>query len=369
MLLLVLYFLLAIVVSFLCSIWESVLLSTSDSFVALKAKEGSSTGLLLKKFKDPEHIDEPLAAILTLNTIAHTLGATGVGAQAATIWGEENAIEFLGLSLSAEFLVAAGMTLAILYLSEIIPKTLGAIYWRSLTGFTIRSIQFILIPLWPLVQLSLLITKMLKGKDRKSVFSRAELSVMAERGEAHGVVKKGESRIIRNLMRSHTIRTKDIMTPRTVALVAPEELNIQEFYDQHPNLRFSRIPVFSGNKDLVTGFVLKDEVLSSIIQQKGNHPLSSIRRPIQMANEYLPLPELYEQLLETREHIMLVVDEFGGMSGLVTMEDAIETLLGIEIIDEFDGVDDMQLWARKKWEQRARSLGILEKENLEKGKE
>jgi len=359
MVLLIIYFLLAIVFSFLCSVWESVLLSTSESFVALKAKDNSQVGQLLKRYKDPEHIDEPLAAILTLNTIAHTLGATGVGAQAAKIWDQHASFEILGVSISAEFIVAAAMTLAILYLSEIIPKTLGALYWRSLVGFTVTSIQFILIPLWPLVRLSLLITKLLKGKDRKSVFSRAEITVIAERGEAEGIVKEGETRIIRNLMISHTIRTKDIMTPRTVAVMAPDEITINDFYQKHPRLRFSRIPIYKDSKDHVTGFVLKDDILSAIINEQGEESISSLKRPIQMVNEFLPLPELYEKLLENRDHIALVVDEFGGMSGLATMEDAIETLLGVEIIDEMDSVDDMQRWARKKWEERAKSLGIL----------
>jgi CBS domain containing-hemolysin-like protein len=356
---LLLFFAMSILFSFLCSIWEAVLLSITPSFVEVTYKQGTKTGQLLKSFK--EDIDRPLSAILTLNTIAHTVGAIGVGSQAGKMYGDQNMI--LGgfeLPFSVEAFVGAAMTLAILILSEIIPKTLGANNWKQLSGFTVNSLNIVIFALYPLVWLSQLITKSMKKDKDKSVLSRADFSAMAEIGEKEGIFRSNESRIIHNLLRLNTIRTKDVMTPRTVVKAANQERTIQEFYDKNEKLQFSRIPVFAESKDHINGFVLKDEILSSIIKNNGEAPLRDIMREILIINEQVPLPDLFNQLMEKREHIALVVDEFGGMAGIVTMEDVIETLLGIEIVDEQDNIEDMQLLARKNWEKRAKVLGLLE---------
>lgn len=356
---LLLFFAMSILFSFLCSIWEAVLLSITPSFVEVTYKQGTKTGQLLKSFK--EDIDRPLSAILTLNTIAHTVGAIGVGSQAGKMYGDQNMI--LGgfeLPFSVEAFVGAAMTLAILILSEIIPKTLGANNWKQLSGFTVNSLNIVIFALYPLVWLSQLITKSMKKDKDKSVLSRADFSAMAEIGEKEGIFRSNESRIIHNLLRLNTIRTKDVMTPRTVVKAANQERTIQEFYDKNEKLQFSRIPVFAESKDHINGFVLKDEILSSIIKDNGEAPLRDIMREILIINEQVPLPDLFNQLMEKREHIALVVDEFGGMAGIVTMEDVIETLLGIEIVDEQDNIEDMQLLARKNWEKRAKVLGLLE---------
>ncbi|TXB69423.1 CNNM domain-containing protein [Phaeodactylibacter luteus] len=357
--LLIFFFLLSIIVSFLCSVWEAVLLSITPSFVEVQYKEGTRTGQLLKVFK--EDIDRPLSAILTLNTIAHTVGAIGVGAQAGEQFGDKDLIiGGLSMPFSVEALVGAVMTLAILILSEIIPKTVGANNWKRLSGFTVTSLNFIIYALYPLVWVSQFITKSLKKDKEKSVLSRADFSAMAEIGEKEGIFRSNESRIIHNLLRLNTIRTKDVMTPRTVVKAANQDRTIAEFYENNPKLQFSRIPVFAESKDHINGFVLKDEILSSIISQQGGEPLKSIMREILIINEQVPLPDLFNQLMEKREHIALVVDEFGGMGGIVTMEDVIETLLGIEIVDEQDNIEDMQMLARKNWEKRAQILGLLE---------
>lgn len=355
---LLLFFVMSILFSFLCSIWEAVLLSITPSFVEVSYKEGTKTGQLLKSFK--EDIDRPLSAILTLNTIAHTVGAIGVGSQAGKLYGDQNMV--LGgfeLPFSVEAFVGAAMTLAILILSEIIPKTLGANNWKRLSGFTVNSLNIIIIILYPLVWLSQLITKSMKKDKTKSVLSRADFSAMAEIGEKEGIFRSNESRIIHNLLRLNTIRTKDVMTPRTVVKAANQERTIQDFYDKNQELQFSRIPVFAESKDHINGFVLKDEILGNIINDNGTAPLREIMREILIINEQVPLPDLFNQLMEKREHIALVVDEFGGMAGIVTMEDVIETLLGIEIVDEQDNIEDMQLLARKNWEKRAEVLGLL----------
>ncbi|HEB62723.1 MAG TPA: HlyC/CorC family transporter [Bacteroidetes bacterium] len=357
MLLLVTYFMLAILFSFLCSIWEAVLLSINLSFVQIQIQEKTSIAKDLKAFKD--NIDRPLSAILTLNTIAHTVGAIMVGVQASKVFGNQETV--LGLPINGEALVAGLMTLAILILSEIIPKTLGATYWKQLASFTIRSLKIIMFPLRPLIWLSEQITKLLKKEGERSVLSRADFSAMAELGEKEGIFADNESKIIKNLLRFNTIQAKDIMTPRTVVLAADENTTVKEFYDSHKKLRFSRIPIYSKTKDHISAYVLKYDLLSNLIDKKEVATLKSISRNIMIINEGLAIPELFNKFMETREHIALVVDEFGGMAGIVTMEDVIETLLGLEILDESDNIEDMQALARKNWEQRAKKLGIIEK--------
>lgn len=366
--LLIFFFLLSILFSFLCSVWEAVLLSITPSFVEVSYKEGTTTGKLLKAFK--KDIDRPLSAILTLNTIAHTVGAIGVGAQAGKQFGDQDMV--LGgmvLPFSVEAFVGAVMTLAILILSEIIPKTIGANNWKQLSGFTVRSLNIIIYALYPLVWFSQFITKVLKKDKEKSVLSRADFSAMAEIGEKEGIFRSNESKIIHNLLRLNTIRAKDIMTPRTVVKVANQEVTIQEFYERNQRLQFSRIPIYAESKDHINGFVLKDEILSNIIKDNGQAPLKDIMREINIVNEQMPLPDLFNRMMEKREHIALVVDEFGGMAGILTMEDVIETLLGIEIVDEQDNIEDMQMLARRNWEKRAEVLGLLEELEQEETKE
>ncbi|MBR9920588.1 MAG: HlyC/CorC family transporter [Bacteroidetes bacterium] len=361
--LLILFFLVSIIFSFLCSIWEAVLLSIPPSQVEINYKKGTAVGLLLKSYKD--NIDRPLAAILTLNTIAHTVGAIGVGAQAVKIW--ENTNPFM-----SAVIVPVAMTLAILLLSEIIPKTLGANYWQRLMKFTVISLRVIIIILYPLVWISQFITRALKKDKSKSIFTRSDFSAMAEIGAESGIFEEGESLIIQNLLRFERIRAKDIMTPRTVVLAADENQTIKEFYTNHQRIPFSRIPVFSDSKDHITGFFLKDKLLDKLVKEEGDAKLLDIRREVLVVNEALLLPRLFNAFMEKREQLALVVDEFGGMAGIVTMEDLIETLLGMEIVDEMDNIDDMQLLARKNWEKRAKALGIIpedgEVENTEEPK-
>ena len=350
--LLIVFLFVSIVFSFLCSIWEAVLLSITPSFTQMQIQEGSELGHTLQAFK--ENIDRPLAAILTLNTIAHTVGAIGVGAQATKIWGA---------SFMSTAVVPVVMTLAILLLSEIIPKTIGANYWKELAGFTVRCLKIVMWILAPLVFVSQIITKALKKDKEASVFSRADFGAMAELGSQQGVFNEGESSILRNLLRFNTIFAKDVMTPRTVMIAADQETSIREFHDTHPNLRFSRIPVYDQSQDHITGYVLKDQILKKLVDESGDDPLLSIRREVLAVKENFPIPDLFSHFTAKREHIAIVVDDFGGTAGLVSMEDVIETLLGLEIVDEQDNASDMQALARKQWELRARSIGLLESEN------
>ena len=350
--LLLLYVALAIGVSFLCSVMEAVLLSVTPSYVAALEREGSTVGKRLHQFK--ENVDRPLAAILSLNTIAHTVGAAGVGAQAAVVFGEA----YTGI-------VAGVLTLLILVLSEIIPKTLGAVYWRTLTPALVRLLTATIIVMWPLVKLSQGLTYLLSQDEDEAAFSREEFTAMAELGEEEGVFEEKESRILRNLFRFNSLRVKDVMTPRTVIFQMPEHKTIGDVVEEHDEFRFSRIPVYDDDPDDITGYVLKDEMLLRAAQEEFDVSLSEISRDILVVHETLALPDLLERLLDRLEHIALVVDEYGGVAGVVTMEDVVETLLGLEIVDEADSVEDMQALARKQWFKRARELGMVSDEALE----
>jgi CBS domain containing-hemolysin-like protein len=357
MTLLLLFFFLSIIFSFLCSIWEAVLLSITPSYTNQQIQIGSRTGELLKKYK--EDIDRPLSAILTLNTIAHTVGAIGVGAQAGVLFGENN-FNIGPISMSFESLIAGLMTLAILILSEIIPKTLGANLWKQLAPFTVKSIRFLLIILAPFVWMSLLITKNLKKDKDKSVFSRADFKAMAHAGEESGILDKSESSIIKNLLRLEKVRVRDVMTPRTVMVTASEDLTTMEFYKKYQPLRHSRIPIFKDSSDHITGLVLKDEVLLKLVEDIDDLPLRELKREILAIRDDKILPELFDKFTHISEHLAIVVDEYGSVVGLITMEDIFETLLGLEIVDESDKDADLQALARKKWEERAKNLGWID---------
>jgi len=355
--LLIAFFLLAIVISFLCSMWEAVLLSITPSYAQIKLKEGTRVGKRLQVFK--ENIDRPLAAILTLNTIAHTVGAVGVGNQATQIWAASN-------PFITSIIVPVAMTLAILVLSELIPKTLGANFWKELAPFTVKSLSLVISVLFPLIWFSQFITRALKKDKTKSVFSRMDFLAMAEVGANQGVFKKHESDIISNLLKFNSIRAKDVMTPRVMVTAVSRKMTIGQLYRSDQNITFSRILLHDGETiDTITGYILKDELLTKLVENKEDEPLKILERKILAVSERFPIPDLFNRFLEDREHIALVVDEFGGMSGIVTMEDVIETLLGLEIVDESDRVEDMRGLARKDWEKRAKSMGLIDVSSVE----
>lgn len=349
--LLILFFLIAIIVSFLCSLWEAVLLSITPSYAQIQMQKGSRLGRSLMAFK--EDIDRPLAAILTLNTIAHTVGAIGVGDQAGKIWADAN-------PLITGLLVPAAMTLAILVLSELIPKTLGANYWQSLAPFTARSLTWVIRILRPLVWFAELITHKLKKKEVASAFTRSDFLAMADIGAQHGIFEERESEIIANLLKFRSVRAADVMTPRTVVRTASVNETLGEFFEKNREQRFSRIPLYENDSlDHIVGYVLKDQVLAGILDGKAENPLITLKREIIAVPTDYPILELFNRFIVAREQIALVVGEFGGMDGIVTMEDVIETLLGVEIVDESDRTADMQVLARRSWELRARRVGLI----------
>ena len=350
--LLITFFLLAIMASFLCSLLEAVLLSVTPAYAQLKMQEGGVVGRRLEAFKS--NIAQPLAAILTLNTIAHTVGAIGVGEQAGKIWADAN-------PMVTGVVIPTIMVLAVLILSEIIPKTIGANHWQKLVPFTVSALAVIIWLLYPLVWFSQIITRTLKKDKSHSVYSHSEFLAMAEIGVTEGIVEKQDSEIIANLLRLNTVRVKDIMTPRTVVWLASGEQSVVDYYKAAGELPFSRIPLYKGrDKENVTSYCLKSEVLQCLVQGKGDQPLSSIGRKIHAVPESFLLSGLFDHFLQAREHIALVVDEYGGMAGIVTMEDVMETLLGMEITDELDHTVNMRALARKNWEKRARRIGLID---------
>lgn len=293
------------------------------------------------------NIDRPLAAILSLNTIAHTIGAAGVGAQVAAEYGNE----YLGIA-------SAVMTLLILIFSEIIPKTLGALYWRALGPMVATTVRWLIIVLYPLVWISEKLTKLLSGGKSHHTLTRNELAAMAEIGASQGILKEGEFRIFDSMMRLPGLKTSDIMTPRVVVVAFDETHTVQSVVDRDPPVLVSRLPIFEEQMDKLTGFVLKDDLLLAQARQQADQPIKNFQRSLPTVRDELPLPALLEKLLEGRFHIAAVMDQYGSFVGVVTLEDLLETLLGLEIVDEHDTQADMQQFARERWKKRAEKLGL-----------
>ena len=310
------------------------------SFITAKEQEGRKSASVLKDLKN--NVDRPVGAILSLNTIAHTIGSAGVGAEVTRIWGNE----WFGVA-------SVVLTLLILIFSEIIPKTIGASYWRSLALPSAGTIKVLIYITYPFVILSELITKIFSSKDKDNAVtvSREEVSAMVDMGTDEGVFKESESRIIKSCLRLSNVKAKEIMTPKIVLEMADESMTLKEFYDAN-DWRFSRIPVYNDDKDNVTGYVLKDIVLEELSEDQFDIKLSEMKRHILSFSEDESVFTIWEKMLGTREHISIIVDEFGGLRGVVTMEDVIETMTGVEIVDEQDTTTDMQELAREVYQQR-----------------
>lgn len=369
--LLFLYAFVSIFFSFLCSILEAVLLSVTSTYISVKKKEGKSYADDLEVLK--KDVDRPLIAILTLNTIAHTVGAILVGVQAKVayeeLYGSQTTTVF-GMSFTEEVMVGVVstiMTILILVASEIIPKTIGATYWKSLTNFTTKTLNILIFPLkyTGILWLLQLTTKLIGGKGHGSVLSREGFMVMTEMAHEEGVFLENESTIIKNLLTFKDVLAKDVMTPRTVIKTEDENTTVEAFFNKNTTLRYSRIPIYSENEDNIIGMVLKAEIFKEMALGNGSKKIGDLMRNIIIVSRNIPIPKLLDKLLESKNHLALVVDEYGTVSGLVTMEDVIETLLGLEIMDESDKVSDLQLQARKNWESRAKKLGVIDNEDIE----
>ena len=345
MLLLITYVIIALGFSFLCSIAEAVILSVTTPYITLMQQQGRRAGTLLAALK--QDLNSTLAAILTLNTIAHTVGAAGAGAQAAEVFGNA----YVG--------VASGiLTLLILVFSEIIPKTLGAHYWKQLAPATAYALRGLIWILYPFVKLSELLTRGLTHGPGLTGFNREELAAMAELSAEEGQLEQQETMILKNLLRLRDSRVTDAMTPRTVIFSLPENISVEEFFWKYGSERFSRIPIYGEEPGHLNGFVLRSDLL--LAQARGNTDtrLSTYRREISALPVSSTLSQAFDEFLRQRAHIMIIVDEYGGIAGILTLEDILETLLGLEIVDEGDANTDMQKLARRLWKKRARAMGL-----------
>ncbi|MGM0574541.1 MAG: CNNM domain-containing protein [Myxococcota bacterium] len=346
LLLLLVFVGLALGFSFLCSIAEAVLLSVTPQFVAGLQEERPKLAALWQRLKY-DNVDRSLAGILTLNTIAHTVGAIGAGAKATVVFG------------SAWFgAFSAVMTLLILFVSEIVPKTLGAVYWRGLSGITARFIHLLTLSLYPLIVVSEFLTKAIARGKEAHIFSRDEFVAMAGLGEETGQIDERESRIIRSLFRFDSLTPEDVMTPRPVLVALARDWTVNEALEKVSNTPFSRLPLYRGDREEIPSFVLRTDLLLAKAMGRGDTPLVDLEREMLSVPATMPLSELLEVLLDRRMHIAVVRGEYGDIRGLVTLEDVVETLLGMEIVDEMDEVEDMQVLARQQWARRARALGL-----------
>lgn len=342
MTLLFIYLIVAVGVSFLCSLLESVILSVSPAYIAVLEKDNPSAGTLLSDLKD--NIDRPLAAILTLNTVAHTFGAAGVGAEIQKIYGNDY--------LTASSIV---LTLVILIFSEIIPKTIGAVHSKKLAGFCAKTTNLLIYITYPFVVLSEFLHDILDSSENATI-TREEMIVTAEIGVDEGTIQKNESLVIRNLMLMKKITVSDIMTPRSVIFAIDGEKTIGQVFKENSDLEFSRIPVFKETLDQVIGVALRYKLMDSYSKDLDNLKVESLAKPIHSIPETISVSACLDQFIKRKEHIFLVVNEYGTPDGIVSLEDVVETLLGVEIVDEFDSVEDMRKYARELWQERKRSL-------------
>ncbi|MBW1708437.1 MAG: HlyC/CorC family transporter [Deltaproteobacteria bacterium] len=347
MILLLLFFFIVLFVSFICSFSEAILLSLTHSHAALMEKEGFKSGPILVALK--ERIDRPLAAILTLNTISHTVGAAGVGAQTLHLYGSK------WVALSSGIL-----TFFILIFSEIVPKTLGAVYWKQLSSPAAYLIRFLIVIAYPVVVIIEAISKLIASGTVQTKMTREEVIVATEISEDEGELFKREERVIKNLLHLNKIHARDIMTPRAVLFAQQKDKTIGEVIKENTPLQFSRIPIFGEDLDDIVGMVYRFDLLNLFAREQTTKTLETIAHPVHVVPDSKSVAETLDDFIKQREHLFLVVDEYGGTAGLVTLEDTIETLLGVEIVDESDSIEDMQEYARKKWARRRRDEGLYE---------
>ncbi|MBP5540549.1 MAG: DUF21 domain-containing protein [Bacteroidales bacterium] len=338
----------AMLISFMCSILEATLMSTPLSYINMREDEGYKYAPRFKQYKTENA--RPIAAILSLNTIANTIGAAGVGAQATEVFGSQ----WFGL-------VSAVTTILILVFSEIIPKTIGTRYYKKLMAFTTNTLRFIIILLFPIVWVVEKLSKSISDTDEEeAAVSREEVAAMADMAEDEEVIDEDENKIIQNVIRLDDIKAEDVMTPTTVAAIAPEKMTLKQFYKDKRYSHFSRIPVYSDSDEFITGYILRSEALELLTEDKFNMTLGDIRRDIVMYKEQMPVSEIWDSMLSNKQHIACVIDEYGSFQGIITLEDIIETIVGLEIMDERDDVADLRQLALDRWHQRQSRFKVID---------
>jgi CBS domain containing-hemolysin-like protein len=340
MTLLFVYLAIAIGVSFLCSILEAVLLSVTPSFAEKILSDRPRAGGRLNQVK--KRLDESLSSILILNTFAHTMGAAGVGSQALQVFGEK-----------WETLIAVLLTLAILYFSEIIPKTLGATFWRQLAIPSAFIITWLVKLVYPLVWLSTRMTKLF-SRNKEQEITREEIIALASLGLRDGTLISQENEYLANILKLREIRTEEVLTPRSVVHMLDQNLTVTDALDQAHTRQFTRMPIYGEGIDDIKGKVILGDLFEAERGGQGSEPIKQFAKKIFRVSEKLPVQQLLDLFIKNQAHLFLVEDEFGQTAGIVTLEDAIETLLGREILDETDTIADMQELARGKYRQRLR---------------
>jgi CBS domain containing-hemolysin-like protein len=341
MTLLFIYLSIAIGISFLCSVLEAVLLSITPSYVEQTSQTSPKAGELLAKIK--KNLDESLSSILILNTFAHTMGAAGVGSQASRVFGAQ-----------WETLIAVVLTLIILYFSEIIPKTIGATFWRRLAIPSAFIIVWLVRLVLPLVWLATRITRLFSNRENNEI-TREEIIALASLSHKDGTLLAHENEYLGNILNLRKIKTEQVLTPRSVVHMLDKNTTITEALDNPQSKRFTRIPIFGENIDDIVGKVIKRDLYEAERKGLGGKPVSEVAIPINRVSERLPVQKLLDLFIKNRAHLFLVEDEFGQNAGIVTLEDAIETFLGREILDENDTVADLQEFARDRYRDRLRS--------------
>lgn len=329
-----------ILISFLCSLLEAVILSINATYVELGVQNQKSYALRLQRLK--ADIDRPLAAILTVNTASHTLGSVIIGAQVSDLWGDNRLAIFSVI-----------FTLVILIFSEIVPKTLGASRWRFFAPFAAYAISGLVVISYPVVKLAEFIADVI-GVGHKHKITREEMIITAEMGASHGTLNKKETTIIKNLLMLDAMYASDIMTPKSVVMAFEWETTVGDVMKSHQPIRYSRIPVYNKDIDHIEGFVHRYKIMEAYSQDKEQIPLRDLMLPIHTVPDTISVSAVLDQLIHRNEHIFVVIDEYGSTIGIVTLEDAIETLLGVEIVDEFDSVVDLRQHALEKWRKRKR---------------
>jgi len=330
----------------LCSVLEAVLLSTSHSHIELLAEQGRRAGKLMQKHKS--NVERPISAILTLNTIAHTVGAAGAGAEAVGVFGNE----WFGV-------ISAVLTFMILFFSEIIPKTLGATYWKQLMPFSAYTIQFLVLSLYPAVWGFEFVTRVMRPAEEAPTVTRSELEVMARISSEEGALLERESRILGNLLQLRNIQVETIMTPRTVVMAFQQDMTVGEVLANYRLMPYSRIPIYDESTDDIKAFVLRHDVFRRAADDQDQVKLKDFAREIHAIPETNSVAQVLDEFIKVQEHIFLVIDEYGGTAGIITLEDTVETLLGIEITDESDVVEDLRKLAAQRYERQSKLLNQI----------
>jgi len=338
----ILLFFLTISISFTCSLLEAVILSVTPAFVAVAVQNKSRSGLLLQHLK--ENLDRPLSAILTLNTISHTLGSSAIAFKVQQLYGEQ-------LVTLSTFV----LTICILLLSEVLPKSIGATHWKLLAPAGAYAIQTMIFVLYPLVSLSQFVGRLVTKSDTQQV-TREEMIMTAEIGASEGTLKTKESNMIKNLLMLDKIYVSDVMTPRSVFFALESDITVDEVVNKYVPLRFSRIPVYRDSLDNIIGITHRYKILEASSDDHHTKKISDLVTPIASVSERLTVAQSLDFFIKEKEHLALAVDEYGVITGLVTLEDAVETLLGVEIVDEFDNIEDMRKYALDQWQIRKKQL-------------